>query len=272
MDKTRLSSTVLALALLLSAWSPHAYADGVCTLREPTTAESKSYTDSYALFLQVAPKAPDGWTSTDNPATGALPGLCVESGNEPIRRHFDRTFHLERGRKEREDKAVQAYSDMIQSQQAKAAANQAAIDAIDAKINATSVKAQQAATSRRFAEIEPLNQQIDALMKQKTSLMGLGESDAQAAAIEADLNRDTEASFSLWFETPTREPRDGQPYRTAAGQAFLTAYDNHGNPQNDVRVFFAGAPQQARVMVVGDPARMRQLLAATDLEAIAAFK
>ena len=266
------SSAVLTLVLLLGLTQPQARADGMCTPRAPTAAESKSYAGAYALFLRVAPKAPDGWTSTENPATGEVPNLCQEFGSEPIRRHFGRSFHLERGRKEREEQAVQAYADMMKSQQARAAANQAASDAIDVKMNAIIVKVQEAATAQRFGEVEALNQQMDALMKQKSALMGVDEASAQSDRIAADQNRDTEASFSLWFEAPSREARSGKPYPTAAGKAYLTAYDDHGYPEHDVRIFFDSGPQQARVMAVGDPARVRELVDATDLQEIAAFR
>ena len=109
------SSVAFTLTLLLSVLNPVARADGVCTPRDPTAVEKKSYADAYALFLRAAPKAPDGWKSTDHPATGAMPKLCREYGNPPVRRHFDRAFHLERGRQEREDKAVQAYTTQMES-------------------------------------------------------------------------------------------------------------------------------------------------------------
>ena len=102
--------------------------------------------------------------------------------------------------------------------------------------------------------------------------MGYDDIGAQTAKIEAEQSRDTEAHFSLRFDVPSSEPRTGQPYRTAAGKALLTAYEQKGNPTHDVRVSFQGAPQQATVVVVGDPARVRALLDATDLKAIAAHE
>jgi hypothetical protein len=266
------SSAVLALVLLLAFTNPPAHADGMCTPRAPTAAETKSYADAYALFLRVAPKAPDGWTSTENPSTGEIPGLCHESGNQPIRRHFDRSFHLERGRQERNDQAVQAYAEMMKSQQARAAASQAASDVIDVKMNAIIVKVQEAATAQRFGEVEMLNQQMDALMKQKAALIGVDVAGARSDRIAADQSRDTEASFSLWFEAPSSDARTGKVFPAAAGKAHLTAYDDHGYTEHDLRIFFDGGPQQARVKIEGDPARVRELLEATDLKAIAAFR
>lgn len=273
MKNTNLLPSMFALTLGLFAWNPPTRADGVCTERVPTAAEKKSYADAYALFLRAAPKAPDGWTSTDHPATGTMPRLCKEDGSAPVRRGYQRSYHLERGRQERDDQAVQSYVEQAKKQQATAAANQAAIDAIDAKINALTVKVQAAATAQRFAEVESLTQEMDALMQKKMSLMGLDGTGAEAARIEAEQTHDTEASFSLWFETPTDERRTGNPYRAAAGKALLNAYDDgNGNPVHDVRVYFGGAPQQARVTVRGDPARVRALLDAADLAAIATFR
>lgn len=273
MDSRRPGSAVFPLALLLLGVHPSARADGVCTERPATAAETKSYADAYALFLRVAPKAPDGWASTDHPATGAMPTLCRESGNEPIRRQFDRNFDLERGRQERETEAVQAYTDMAKNQQATAAGNQAKLDAIDAQVNALIPKVQQAAAAQRFDEVEALNRQMDALIQQKTALMGIDQSDAQTKQIEARQTHDTHASFALRFETPSREAREGAPYRTSAGQGLVTTYDDSaGNPIADVNIYFGGAAQQARVIVSGDPARVRELVDAADLKAIAAFR
>jgi hypothetical protein len=266
------SRAALGVVLLLTAMIPQAHADGMCTPREPTAAETKAYADAYALFLRVAPATPDGWRATENPETGAMPRLCKEFGTEPMRRRFERSFHLERGLTERENKALQAHADLMKDQRARAAANQAENDAIDVKVNAIVVKTQAAAAAQRFAEVDALNREMDELLKQKTALMGIDEGTARAAQIEADRVRDTEAAFSLWFEAPASDPRPGKPYPVDAGNALLTAYDASGNPQHDVRVYFGGTPQQARVMMVGDPARVRQLLDATDLEAIAGFR
>ena len=167
---------------------------------------------------------------------------------------------------------MRAYAAQMKNQQAKAAANQAESDAIDAQVAALSAKAQKAAAAQKFAEIEPLNKQIDALMKRKSALMGYDDASAQAAAIEAEASRDTDATFSLWFEVPKNEPRTGQAYRTTAGRALVNAYSDKVNPTHDVRIYFDGVPEQARVAVIGDPARVRGLLDATDLRAIAAFR
>lgn len=271
MSTKRLSS--VAIALLLLAWgAPIAHADGVCTRRPPTAAETTTYTAAYELFRRVAPTAPSGWATDESPPTGAIPTLCLEYGNSPPRRGFQRRFTREVDRQARDDQAVQAYTAMAQRQQAQAAANKAQIDAVDAKINSLTTKMQEAAAAQRFGDMESLGQQMDTLMQQRTKLAGYNQIETETAQIEAEHSRDTEASFQLWFEAPRNEPRSGQPYRTSAGQAFLSAYDDKGNPIHDVEVHFAGAPEQARVRVTGPPERVRALLDAADLKAIAAFR
>ena len=53
----------------------------------------------------------------------------------------------------------------------------------------------------------------------------------------------------------------------------MTAYDDgNGNPRHLVFIEFGGSPEQAVLRVEGDPARVRSLIDATDLEAIAAFR
>lgn len=264
---TCLASVVLSLALCTAA-----HADGVCTPRAPTAAEVRTYTAAYEFFVRVAPGAPDGWSATDSPPNAAMPTLCAEYAGDTARRSFARNFRLERGRAEREAQALQAYTDMAKAQQAKAAANQQAIDAIDAEINGLVAQVQAAATAQRFAEIEPLSQEIDTLTQRRSALLGYGEIDATTAQIESDQLRDSEASFHLWIEAPTNETREGQPYRTVAGKAYVTSYEDKGNPHDDVTIYFDGTPQPVRVRVSGDPARVRALVDATDLRAIAAFR
>jgi hypothetical protein len=201
-----------------------------------------------------------------------MPTLCAEYADDTARRSFGRNFQLERGRAEREAQAVQAYTDMAKAQQAKAAANKQAVDAIDAQINGLITQVQAAATAQRFAEIEPLNTKIDVLTKRKSALLGYAEVDATSAQIESDQARDSAASFQLWFEAPTHGTREGQPYRTVAGKAYVTSYEDKGNPHDDVTIYFDGTSQPARVRVSGDPARVRALVDSTDLRAIAAFR
>ncbi|HEX5648393.1 MAG TPA: hypothetical protein VFX69_01955, partial [Steroidobacteraceae bacterium] len=66
--------------------------------------------------------------------------------------------------------------------------------------------------------------------------------------------------------------RTSAPYRTAAGKAWMTAYESGGNPEHLVFIEFGGSPEQAVVRVEGDPARVRALVDATDLKSIAAFR
>ena len=271
MYKSKLAPLAVGLAMLLSIVHPEARADGDCTVRAATAAEQRSYSEAYALFLRVAPKAPDGWAATDNPRTDTVPALCSGPGAAPMRRHFSRSFHLESGQQERQDKAMQAYGAQMKDQQAKAAANQAESARIDAQIAVLMSKAQKAGAAQKIAEVEAVNLEMDALMKRKTALMGYDDAAAQAARIEAEASRDTEAQFSLRFEAPRGASRTGQPYKAAAGKAFLNAYEVKGNPTHDVRVYFDGTAQPATVQVVGDPARVRDLLDATDLKAMAAI-
>ena len=248
-------------------WSA-SLADGDCTPRPVTPSEKKLHADASALFLRVAPKTPDGWTASDSgtklPAT-----LCFGSN---LRRGFSRDFELEQGRTERNDQAQKAYADMMEQQRAKAAANKANADAIDAKIQALTLKAQAAAAAQKFDQIEPINVQIDGIMKQKMALLGMDDAAAQSDRIAADAVRDTKATFALYFEAPKKEPRDGVPYRTAAGKAWMTAFESDGNPEHLVFIDFGGSPEQAVVRVQGDPARVRALVDGTDLKAIAAFR
>jgi hypothetical protein len=271
MNRTRLLSAAVFLGLVAVTPAP-ALADGDCTPRPPTAAETQVYAAAYQLFQRVAPGAPDGWAAHDSPPTGAMPVLCGGSASAPLPRGFQRNYARDSDQQARDAEAVHSYADIARQQQATAAANQAKIDAVDAKIKVLNDKVQQAATAQRFAEIDPLNQQIEALVNERVKLAGYDQLDQQAQQIEADHSRDTEASFHLWFEAPRNEERSGQPYRTSAGQGYATTYDDTGNPHQDVLILFAGSPQQACVRVSGSPQRVRALVDGADLKTIAAFR
>lgn len=272
MKTQHLSFAWVTLLLVGPGAASPAHADGDCTPRPPAPAETQSYAAAYELFHRVAPAAPAGWTASDSPPTPAMPTLCRGSESRPMRFSFQRGYNRASDQQARDARAVQAYTDLAQRQQAQAAANQAQIAAIDAKIQALNAKVQEAVTAQRFGDIEGINRQMDALMKQRTVLAGLDQMEAQREKIDAEQSRDTEATFHLWFDVPRDEPRSGQPYRTSAGQALLSAHESGGNPWHDVHVYFAGAPRQAHVQVSGAPERVRALLDAADLEAIASFR
>lgn len=267
--RTPLAAATLACLFACST----ALADGDCVPRPPTAAQKKAYGEAYALFLKIAPAAPAGWTYTDHPASAAVPTICAGSEGEPIRRSFSRDFHLEQGRQERQDRALAAYTDMAKKSQEMQAKNQAAIEALDARINTNMERVQKAAAAQRFDEIEAINLETERLMQQKTRLMGLDEADATSAGIEADEQRDTEARFQLSFEAPPAGPREGEPYRTSAGRARVSAYDDQGVAYHDVTVDFdSRLAERPVVRVHGDPRRVRALIDTADLKTIATLK
>jgi hypothetical protein len=262
------------LVLLALMFIPvHALADGVCTPREPAAAEKQDYAAAYALFLKAAPKPPDGWTSTDYPSDGTLPNLCQEGAAERIHRSFTRSFHLERGRKDRDDRAMAAYADQGERMKAQQEANKAEIAAIDAKIEALIKITVEAVAAGKYDQIEAMNVQQQALMDEKMALMGMTNIDAESERIDADNRRDTEASFQLFFEAPQTEPRQGEPYPTVAGTAFGYAYEEKGVAAIQVMIDFEPlGGQRAVVTFQGDPERVRGLADEADLKVIAAFK
>jgi len=264
----------LAAAVFTIVFLPRlALADGDCVPRPATAAEKKAYEEAYAVFIKAAPAAPAGWTFDDSAAAGEMPMFCQGTEDMPFRRSFSRQFHLEQGRQERQDQAVAGYTDMAKKSQEMQAKNQAAIAELDAKINANTERAVKAATEQRFGDIEAINIETEKLMQQKMALMGMAEMDATSEKIEADAQRDTEASFQLSFEEPSIMPREGQPYTTSAGRARVVAYDDRGVAYNDVTIDFdSGLRDKPVVRAHGDPARVRALLDAANLKSITASR
>jgi hypothetical protein len=273
MNHTGLRAVLAAAALTGLLSPPLARADGDCVARPATAAEQKVYADSYALFLKVAPAAPAGWTFSDSPKTGAMPTLCEGSEGQPFRRGFSRQFTLDQGRQERQDQAVAGYTDMMKKSQEMQAKNQAAIAALDEKINANMERVQKAVAAQRFGDIETINIETEKLMQQKSALMGFGEMEATSERIAADAERDSAASFQLSFEAPPAGPREGEPYTTSAGRARVAAYDEKGVAYHDVTIDFdSRLAEHPVVRVRGDPQRVRELVDAADLKSVTAAR
>jgi hypothetical protein len=78
-----LSSALATLALTVVA-EDVAWAQCDEGLRAPTAEERKFYADAFAEFQKIAPPAPAGWTSTDEPSTGIRKEICAERGDDIV--------------------------------------------------------------------------------------------------------------------------------------------------------------------------------------------
>jgi hypothetical protein len=90
--------------------------------------------------------------------------LQIKLATWNIQRCFMRSFHLERGRKDREDKTMVAYADQGERIQAQQEANKAEIAAVDGKIEALIKITVEAAAAGKYNQIEAMNVQPQALI------------------------------------------------------------------------------------------------------------
>jgi len=259
------SSSVLSLLVGLPCSQP-AYAD--CVTVVPSAADKKSYADAYALFLKAVPAAPSGWTAEDTPGDAELTSVCAGGGGPT--RHFVRKFSNTSDPAERMNQASAASEAAMKRQQEREAMNKSKIEALDAKLAKTMERVQKAASAGDSETIDSASQELDRLMKEKDALMGSSDAQAEQEGIQAQFERDTVATFILSFSTEGDpglfEPR---PYKTVAGRALVAETENRGVPSHRVHVSFP--PSRMTAEFEGDPKRVRMLVDATDLKALAAF-
>jgi len=259
------SSIVLSLLVGLS-YGQLAYAD--CVTVAPTAADRKTYAEAYALFLKAVPAAPSGWTAEDTPGDAQLTSVCA--GGDGPSRHFVRKFSNTSDSTARMNQAMAASQAAAERQQEREAMNKSKIEALDAKMAKAMETVQKAATLGDSEKIDSASQELDRLLKEKDALMGGSAAQADQEAIQAQFERDTVATFILSFSTGgdpgLYEPK---PYKTLAGRALVAETENRGVPSHRVHVSFP--PSRMTAEFEGDPKRVRMLVDATDLKALATF-
>jgi hypothetical protein len=258
-------SSVLALLVGMPC-TQWAYAD--CVTVAPSAADKKSYADAYALFLKAAPAAPSGWAVEDTPSDARLTSVCAGGGGPS--RHFVRNFANTSDSAERMNQAKAASQAASQRQQEREATNKSKIEALDAKLAKAMDSVQKAATAGDGDKIESASEELNRILAEKGALMGSSDAQAEQEGIQAQFERDASATFVLSFSTEG-EPglSEPKPYKTVAGRALVAELDNRGVPAQRVHVSFP--PSRLTAEFEGDPKRVRSLVDATDLKALAAF-
>jgi hypothetical protein len=62
-------------------------------LRAPTAEEQKFYVDAFAQFQKIAPPAPAGWTTSDEPSTSDRKEVCAAPGKPYLMASFSRNYN-----------------------------------------------------------------------------------------------------------------------------------------------------------------------------------
>lgn len=264
----KLATVACAAALLTTA--PAVFADCTAVDRPATAAERKIHADGFALFQQVAPPAPAGWTARDSPADGALPSVCADAGQALTRWTYSRSYQRTEGVEQRRAEAARQTEAALRRSQEMRKANEAKLAANQQRMDENMKKAQALMTARNQAGMEKIIAENEALMKQSMALMGAAGLDAEIKSIEAAAVRDVSASFSLTIGESARNTDGFTPMAAAVGRGFRQDFDSNGNPKADRMVIVGpaggGAGSQTVVLISGDPARADALLKTTKLQ------
>ena len=259
---------ILTTVVILAAAVQPVFADCVFTVRPATAEEKKIYADGFALFQRMAPPAPAGWQHSDNPKNNELKEVCAASAKSVTRWGFQRSFERVEGMQERQAKAVDQVKAVAEQSKAAMKTNEAKLEENQRQMNAAMKKMQELAAAQKIAEMEAVNKDVERLMKERESLMGLGGQDAKMQAVDAEVRKDTGASFNVVIGETDVDTSGFTPMAVPVGKGYRQDLDNSGNPWLDIVVVLPtpspGAGQTV-VRISGDPARAEALFKAAKL-------
>lgn len=263
----------LHLALVLGAAmtvTPRAVFADCAPVRPATDEEKKIYADGYALFQRLAPPTPVGWESNDAQKDGVLKEVCAGVGEKIIRHHFTRSYTLKEGMDARRAEAERKVMAVIRDGQTTSKANEAKIADVMKRMQALQAKAQQLVAAQKYAEIEALSGQIEALTQEHLKLLNVNAQDAAMDAINAEATRDTAASFSRMLNVPDLDTSAFSPVTLGTVKALRQLIPAEGShpASADLMIVMGPAAKGPRnvVMIHGDPARAEALLRAAKLQ------
>lgn len=265
-------SKVVRLVVLLGAAvvATPRIASADCAPTRPATAEEqKGYADAFALFQRVAPPAPQGWESHDDPKDGVLKDVCAPSGQRVSQWRFLRGYERREGMVARQAEAQRKMTALMQDGQAKMKANEAKLADIRQKMNALTKKVQALMAAKKYEEVDAVNQEMAALEDEQAKLMNVGDQDAAAKAIEAEAKRDAGATFTLSVGETDLDTRAFTPVTVGDIKAVRQLLENDGNPWANLVVVLnppsAAKSGQNVVRIDADPTRAEALLKAAKL-------
>lgn len=257
----------LVLAAAMTATPRIVFAD--CAPVRPATAEEKKiYADGYALFQRVVPPAPAGWDMNDDTKDGVLKEVCSEVNKKVIQHRFSRSYTA-KDVVARQAEAVKKIQAVMQESQARAKANEAKLAENTKQMEALQAKMQALIAATKYAEVEALNKQTEALMQERMKLMNVNAQQEAMDAIGAETRRDTGAHFSLMFNVTDVNTSAFSPVTVGTIKALRqVTRPERGNPGSaDFMVVMGPAkgPQNV-ILISGDQARAEALLKATKFQ------
>lgn len=265
----RIAAISCVSVVLLSAARPAtAQCDG--PKRAPTAAEAKSYHDGFALFQRMAPPTPPGWTATDS-NTDDVSFVCPDPFSNFMRWTFSRTFNRSQAEMQaRGAAALKKTEAAVARAEERRKAKVAKLADIERRQADLAKRVGAAAEQNNIAALAAISAESDKLAAEREALEIDDATEAEMAAIRAEVDRDSTAQFTLIFgETDVSMSSAFKPMPSAVGKGYRQdGQDKSGNPSTDLVVVLPpvpGNPGRPAVRISGDTARAESLLKGTKL-------
>ena len=239
--------------------------------RPPTAAEAKAYADGFALFQRIAPKAPAGWTASDDRKEPVITFICASKTYNFTRWSFSRTFNRSQAEMQaRGDAALKKMEAVRARADARNKAKEAKLADLDRRQADLAKRIEAATGQQNFAALAVISEQNNKLAAEREALMTDSVAETEMTAIDAEVTRDQTAQFTMIYgETNVAMSNAFKPMASAVGTGYRQDYqESNGNPHADFVVVLpplAGVPGQTVVRISGDPARADALLNGTKL-------
>jgi hypothetical protein len=261
--------SVVSVVMLSAARMATAQCDG--PKRPPTAAEAKAYADGFAMFQRIAPKAPAGWTATDDRKEPTVTFICESPLYNFTRWSFSRTFNRSQAEMQaRGDSALKKTEAVRARADARNKTKEAKLADLDRRQAELAKRVEAAAGQQNIAAFAAISEESNKLAAEREALMTDSAAETEMTAIDAELTRDQTAQFTMIYgETNVAMSNAYKPMASALGKGYRQDYqESNGNPHADLVVVLppvAGVPGQTVVRISGDPARADALIKGTKL-------
>ena len=261
--------SVVSVVMLSAAQMATAQCDG--PKRPPTPLEAKTYADGFALFQRIAPKAPDGWTSSDSRTEPVITFICDSPLYNFKRWSFSRTFNRSQAEMQARGDAALKKTEAVRARaDARNKSKEAKLADLDRRQEDLAKRVEAAANQQNFAALAAISEESNKLTAEREALMTDSAAESEMTAIDSEVTRDQTAQFTMNYgETETEISSAYKPMASAIGKGYRQDYqESNGNPFSDLLVILpraAGALGPAVVRINGDPARVDALLKSTKL-------
>jgi len=265
-----------------------AYADGECVkgYHDVTAEESATMMTVLESARAAVPAPPGGWFNTLNDDSVAPPqSVCLDFS--PWTYSYSRHYSRREGAEEREQAIAAAGAEYKTAM----AAKQPRLDALLAEMNALSTEFAAAATSGDSARVEAIQGEVERLNAEYEGVMNEGDPRTAYEAATASHYVDLEMSIFVTVNPLKESPMEGaHPFEVSGATSAYQWTSGDDGQQGNALVLYGvwrpasyglesvetpGAapeqPQAISVKIIAHKDRLPSMIAATNLNAVAAL-